>query len=115
VQKAAAKEAEATYTEDPKKRRQAKVAAKTYEREAKAMVLMPLPGVDTVEELEQIIITDRRLAAKMPSEAVSVEADYAWFRSDIADKRRAGMKISTDMYKQHGIELVFKTHLRFRR
>jgi hypothetical protein len=114
-QKAAAKEAEAIYIEDPKKQRQATIAAKAYKKEAKKMQPMVLPGIDTVEELEHVIVTDRRLASKMPGDAVTVEANFLWFRSDIADKRRAGMKISTDMYKQHGIELVFKTRLRFPR
>jgi len=113
-QKAEVKRGEAQYAEDPKKRQQAGLAAKRYEKEAKEMAKAPvLPGIDTEEYLKDAVILDRRKAAAMDEEAVTMSTSHQWFVKDIAQKKKAGVKVWTHMYP--GIELVFGTRVRMPR
>ena len=113
-QKAEAKRAEATYSDNPRKARQAALAAKAYEKEAKEMAKTPvLPGIDTEEFLQEVRVIDRRKASAMDEEAVGVTPFHQWFVKDIAQKKKAGVKIWAHMYP--GIELVFGTRVKLPR
>lgn len=113
-QKAEAKRAEAQYADNPKKQHQATLAAKAYEKDARQMSKSPvLPGIDTEEYLKEVVVLDRRKAAAMDEEAVEVTPFHPWFVKDIAEKKKAGVKVWTHMYP--GIELVFATRVRLPR
>jgi hypothetical protein len=100
-------EQKAKYDSDPKKARQAKVESKQKKVEAEEFKPKPGKGYDTVEYFEYEIY-DRKLAAGLPADAVTMDINATWFNQKIRDAKAAGSPAPTFP----GITVTAKTRIR---
>ena len=104
-------EQKARYDSDPVRARQAGVAAKQTKKEIES--LQPKAekgkGFDVVTGYDYEIY-DRRLAAKLPDEAISMEIRVRWFDEKIKTAKLAGKPIPTF----EGITVIPRTFVRIR-
>lgn len=109
--KAEEKRAEAKYSPDPKKARQATVEAKELEKEAEKIAPKPQKGgVDTEEYWEGEII-NRVQAAKLPENIVYMEVDQTALNKHVKALEHAGSKITPNILP--GLAIERKTRVRF--
>lgn len=106
------KKAQAKYTEDPRKKRQAALEAKQLEEAAKSAAPKPAKGIDTEEYWEGQIV-NRVAAAKLPAEIVVMDVDQTQLNQRIKALKRAGEKITPNILP--GLNLERKTRVRYHR
>jgi len=110
--KAAEKEAEAKYSDNPQKKRTAKLEAKQLKAEAKALKPIPAKGIDT-EKYYTAKITNRQQAALLPQEAIDMEPNDNWFNREVKARIKNGERFNERMFR--GIELSEQVKVRFHR
>jgi hypothetical protein len=108
--KAEEKQAEAKYTDDPKKARKAKVEAQQLIKEAEEVAPRPAKGVDT-EQYAEFDISNRVLAAKLPDELVPMSVNEREGNRRLKAMKQAGEKLTPNVFP--GLAITWKTKVRF--
>lgn len=104
------KEQEAKYSEDPRKKRAAAVAAKQLEKAAKEAAPKPEKGLGT-EIYYEVEITSRTRAATLPQEAVEMTPNEVWFNREIKRRLKAGESFHKITFE--GVSITKKTRTKF--
>jgi hypothetical protein len=100
----------AQFVENPQKKNQARTEAKKLEKEAKKFAPQTTRDIAVVQHYN-VIVVDRRLAAKLPEHLVKVEADEIEVNKDIREKIKSGIRITENLYQ--GLKLIPETRVRF--
>jgi hypothetical protein len=111
--KAAEKEAEAKYSDNPQKQRAAKQEAKQLKREVQALKPTPTKGMDTEKYYDVIRITNRQQAALLPEAAIDMKPNQEWFNREAKIRIKSGERFNPRMFR--GVELAERTRVRIHR